>query len=84
MTAEVLIIFLLSPVEDKNKLLNGAEQKVYKKRVVFITSAELVIILLFKVMGLDNLFTVMIYSFVVVGCMLIAGKIKLATQNNHS
>ncbi len=84
LTAEVLIILLLSPVEDKNKLLNVTEQKVYKRRVAFITLAELVIILLFKVIGLDNLFTVMIYSFVVVGCMLIAGKIKLAIQNNHS
>lgn len=84
LAAEILIIFLISPVEDKNKLLNGNEQKVYKKRVVFITSVELVISLLFKVIDLDNLFTVIIYSFVVVGCMLIAGKIKLATQNNHS
>lgn len=30
LAAEILIIFLISPVEDKNKLLNGNEQKVYK------------------------------------------------------
>lgn len=84
LTAEVLIIILLSPVEDRNKPLDEIEEKVYKKRIIFITSAEFVISLLFKVIGLDNLFDVVVYSFVVLSCMLIAGKIKSATQNNHS
>ncbi len=80
----VLVVILLSPVEDKNKPLDGIEQKVYKKRVVFIAAAEFVISLLFKAIGLDSLFTVVVYSFVVLSCMLIAGKIKsVVTQSNH-
>lgn len=80
LTAEVLIIILLSPVEDRNKPLDEIEEKVYKNRIIFITSAEFVISLLFKVIGLDNLFDVVVYSFVVLSCMLIAGKIKSAAK----
>ena len=74
--ATVLIVFLLSPVEDKNKPLDEIEQKVYRKCVVFISMVELVICLIFKLVNLDSLSIAVTYSFVILSIMLIAGKIK--------
>lgn len=76
LTAAVLIVFLLSPVEDKNKRLDETEQKVYKKRVVIISMVELVICLNFKLINWDSLFITVIYSFVMSSIMLLSGKIK--------
>lgn len=70
-------IFVLSPIEYKNKPLDEIEHKFYKKRVVFITVAELVVCFVFKLTTLDKLFLAMVYSFFVLSFMLIAGKIKI-------
>lgn len=74
--ASLLIILVLSPVEDRNKPLDEIEHKVYKKRTVFIAAAELAVCFVFKLVRLDNLFLAMAYSFAVLNFMLIAGKIK--------
>lgn len=72
----VLIVFLLSPIEDKNKSLDELEHKVYKKRTAFIAALELIVCLVLKLTGLDSLFIAVVYSFTVLGLMLIAGKVK--------
>lgn len=72
----VLGILVLSPVEDRNKPLDEMEHKVYKKRAVIISTAELVISGLLKLAGLENLFVAVVYSFATLGFMLVAGKIK--------
>lgn len=74
--AAITIVFLLSPVEDKNKSLDETEQKVYKKRTVLIALLEFFIGIIFKLSGLDSLFVAVVYSFTVLCVMLIAGKIK--------
>lgn len=74
--AAVLIVFVLSPIEDKNKPLDDLEYKVYKKRAIIIAVIELVISVLFKLTGLDNLFIAVVYSFAVLGFMLVAGMVK--------
>lgn len=71
-----LVVLVLSPGEDRNKPLDEIEHKVYKKRAIFITAAELLIGLALKLVGLDNMFVAVVYSFVVLSFMLIAGKIK--------
>lgn len=71
-----LIVFVLSPVEDRNKPLDEIEYKVFKKRTMLIAAVELTIALLFKLLTLDNLFVAVIYSFVVLSLMLVSGKIK--------
>ena len=78
----VLIVFLLSPVEDKNKPLDETEHKVYKKRAVFIASLEFFIGIVFKLIGLDNLFVAVSYSFAALSFMLVAGKIKNCFEVN--
>lgn len=72
----VLIVLLLSPVEDKNKSLNRTENKVYKKSVMIITATELVICLILRLTNYNGLFILVIYSFGVLSFMLVVGKIK--------
>lgn len=74
--ASVLIVFVLSPIEDKNKPLDELEHKVYKKRTAIIAALELVVCLVLKLTRLDSLFVAVVYSFAVLSLMLIAGKVK--------
>ena len=76
LVAGVFIILLLSPVEDKNKPLDEAEHKVYKRRTIIVASVEFLLCLLLKLLGLNNLLVSIIYSFVVLSFMLITGKAK--------
>lgn len=71
-----VIVLVLSPVEDKNKPLDDLEYKVYKKRAIIIAAIELVISIVLKLIGLDSLFIAVVYSFAVLGFMLIAGLLK--------
>ena len=72
----VLIIFIFSPIEDKNKPLDKIEQKIYKERVFMIGIAELVICLVLRLINFNNLFIAITYSFVMLSIMIIIGKIK--------
>ena len=74
--AAALVVIVLSPVEDKNKPLDEIEHRVYKKRTILIAATELLIGIVLKLTGLDNLFVAVVYSFVVLSFMLVAGKVK--------
>ncbi len=78
--AAVLIVLVLSPVEDNNKPLDDVEYKVYKRRAMLIAAIELAISILLKLIGLDNLFIAVVYSFAVLGFMLIIGALKNALK----
>lgn len=74
--AAALVVIVLSPVEDRNKPLDEIEHKVYKRRTILIAATELLIGIVLKLTGLDNLFVAVVYSFVVLSFMLVAGKVK--------
>ena len=74
--AAALVVIVLSPVEDKNKPLDEIEYRVYKKRTMNIAAAEVMVCLALKFVGYDNLFVAVVYSFVVLSFMLVAGKVK--------
>lgn len=76
LTETSLVVFILSPVEDKNKPLDMIEQSVYKKRAIVISLVELLLSILLKTLDLDSLFVAIVYSYTVLSIMLIAGKIK--------
>lgn len=76
LAAALLVVIFLSPVEDKNKPLLKMEHKVYKRRVIFIAMVELAMGLLLKLANLDNLFVIIVYSFMVLSFMVVLGKIK--------
>ena len=75
-----IVVFVLSPVEDKNKPLDEIEHRVYKKRAVIIAAAEIAVSVVFKLTGLNSLFVAVVYSFAVLGFMLIIGTIKNALK----
>lgn len=77
----IIIICVLSPVEDKNKPLDEIEYKVYKKRTIVITITETFIGFMLAIIGINNLFIAVVYSFVALSTMLIVGKIKLWTYS---
>lgn len=78
LTIAFIVVLVLSPVEDRNKPLDDLEYKVYKKRAIIIATVELAISILLKLIGLDSLFVTVVYSFAVLGFMLIVGAIKNA------
>lgn len=71
-----LVVLILSPVEDRNKPLDGIENRVYKKRTIIIAAAEDVVGLALKLAGVENLFAAVVYSFTALCFILIAGKVK--------
>lgn len=71
-----LIVIILSPVEDKNKPLDEKEYKIYKNRTVIIFMVEFVFCFMFKLVNLYSLFVAIIYSFIILAFMLIAGQVK--------
>lgn len=77
----IIIICVLSPVEDKNKPLDEIEYKVYKKRTIVITITETFIGFMLVIIGINNLFVAVVYSFVALSAMLIVGKVKLLITN---
>ena len=76
LVAATLVVLVLSPVEDRNKPLDEIEQKVYKKRTMNIAAVEVMVCLALKFVGYDNLFVAVVYSFVVLSFMRVAGKVK--------
>ena len=76
LVAATLVVLVLFPVEDRNKPLDEIEHRVYKKLTILIAATELLIGIVLKLMGMDNLFVAVVYSFVVLSFMLVAGKVK--------
>lgn len=76
LAAATLVVLVLSPVEDRNKPLDEIEHRVYKKHAAIIVATEILVGLAFKLMGLNNLFVAVVYSFVALSFMLVAGKVK--------
>lgn len=70
------IIFVLSPVEDKNKPLDKIELKVYRKRTLLILLAELIICVLFNVIDLHAVFISINYNLAVMSIIILLGMLK--------
>ena len=72
----MLVVFVLSPIEDRNRPLDEIEHKVYKRRTILIAAAELLFGIMLKLTKFDTLFVAVVYSFAVLSLMLVAGKVK--------
>lgn len=70
------IIFVLSPVEDGNKPLEGSEAKHYKKTATIILTIELLLAVAFLLLGLHRMALVISLSLTTLAIILILGKIK--------
>lgn len=71
-----LIIFVLSPAEDKNKPLDKIELKVYRKRTLLILLVELIICILSNVIDLRTVSISIIYNLAVMSVIILLGILK--------
>jgi len=72
-----------APVETQNKPLDDIEIKVYGKRTLILSFAELVIGIVFEVLSFKLVLNNVMLAFVVINVMLISGMIKnQLTKNN--
>lgn len=74
------IIFIMAPVEDKNKVLSGMEKYVYKRRARYILGVLSAIACLLWRMGSKQSAISIIMAFATLGIMLVLGKIKVSLQ----
>lgn len=70
------VILLLAPVEDANKPLDDIEQVVYRKRTYVIMAIEIVFCVIALLCGAKQIMLCFIWAFTMIGCILIAGKMK--------
>ncbi len=71
-----LIVFLFSPVEDKNKPLDAAEQLVYQKRTRFYLIVEVVLNITMMSLGFKVLYEPVSVSLFCLGVLVVLGKFK--------
>lgn len=69
-------VFVLSPVEDKNKPLDEAEFNAFRKKARIILAVEYLICIASGILKWHLLFSVMTYELVCMSIMLLAGLIK--------
>ena len=74
-----LFIWILAPIEDANKPLDGMEKKVYKNRIRIILALKIVITLLAILLNLNAIALVISTSVLTMSFMLFAARIV-----NHS
>lgn len=78
-----LIIFLFSPVEDKNKPLDAAEQLVYQKRTRFYLIVEIVLDIAMMSLGFKGLYGPISISLFCLGILVALGKVKNVIRNKN-
>ncbi len=70
------VIFIMSPVEDGNKPLEGSEAKHYRKAAAIILAMELILAVVFSLLGLYRFTFMICLSLTTLAIMLIMGQIK--------
>lgn len=78
-----LIIFLFSPVEDKNKPLDASEQLVYQKRTRFYLIVEIVLDIAMMSFGFKGLYEPISISLFCLGILVALGKVKNVIRNKN-
>lgn len=78
-----LIIFLFSPIEDKNKPLDAAEQLVYQKRTRFYLIVEVVLDMAMMCLGFKVLYEPISISLFCLGILVALGKVKNVIRNKN-
>lgn len=78
-----LIIFLFSPIEDKNKPLDAAEQLVYQKRTRFYLIVEVVLDIVMMSLGFKVLYEPISISLFCLGILVALGKVKNVIRNKN-
>lgn len=77
------VILILSPVEDKNKLLDDVECIVYRKRTLIITILEILVSLMCLIFELDKVSLCIVWVLNIMAFVLLIGKIKNGIKINQ-
>lgn len=73
-----MTVYLLAPVEDKNKVLSDKENIIYRRKTRTILAIEILIVLALYVAGLKQFSLVISIAIFVLSLMLIGGKLTNA------
>jgi len=78
-----LVIFLFSPVEDKNKPLDATEQLVYQKRTKFYLIVEVILDIAMMSLDFKMLYEPISMSLFCLGILVALGKVKNVIRNKN-
>lgn len=81
LSLSAIIIYILAPIESKNKILKEKEKNIYKNRTRLILLAEVVFALFFVVIWKREIANVILMAIIMVSIMLVLGKIKNIRYN---
>lgn len=79
-----LLIFLLAPIGNANKQLDLEELRVYRKQTRWIMAIESALLLAAYIVPWRQLVKIIVMGFAIVGCVLVAGKIKLWVEQKRN
>ncbi|MGN9165753.1 accessory gene regulator ArgB-like protein [Tissierellaceae bacterium HCP3S3_D8] len=71
-----VIVYVLAPVEDKNKPLDDIENKVYKRRTRIILAIEILAVLVLYILGFKEASLVISVAILMLSLMMIGGRLK--------
>lgn len=71
-----VVVYILAPVEDKNKILNDTENKIYRRKTRIILAIEILVNILLYRLGFDILSLVISVAIFMLSLMIIVGRIK--------
>jgi accessory gene regulator B len=71
-----VVILLLAPIEDKNKVLDSDEKQVFRKKSLIIALFELIIYHIFLITNLTNSYKILSLSVLFLSILMIVGQIK--------
>lgn len=72
----LIAIFLLVPVEDKNKVLDSDEKRVFRKRACTIAVLEVLIYHIFLIIRFTNSYKILSIALFSLSVLMIIGRIK--------
>lgn len=79
----LIAIFLLAPVEDKNKTLDSDEKRVFRKRACIIAFFEVLIYHIFLIINLTYSYKILSMALISLSILMIIGQLKNYVQRKH-
>lgn len=79
----LVVIFLLAPVEDRNKVLDNDEKKVFRKRACTIAILEVLIYHIFLIIRFTNSYKILSIALFSLSILMIIGRIKNYIQRRN-
>lgn len=72
----LLFIMLLAPVEDKNRMLDEDEKRLFQKKLVIAEICILVALIIFYMLKLYRMMSMVMVTCTFMVCVLVVGKVK--------